>query len=64
MSGVDDTFSKVQGMGGCRFQRLRGGAGAEGSREPALVLEGDLETVTAREENEVQKDIVRYCLDV
>lgn len=73
MSGVDDTYSKVQGMGAGGTGSKESGVGqvlkGAGSlpwsfRAPPAALKGDLETVTAREENEVQKDIVRYCLDV
>ena len=64
MSGVDDTFSKVQGMGR--------GAGSKDSgvepvvkgarslpwslRAPPTAVEVYLETVRAKEENEIQKD--------
>lgn len=73
MSGVDDTYSKVQGMGlGDGFQRVRVGQVLKGNGSPpwsfrappAAPKGGPRDCHSKRGKNEVQKDIVRYCLDV
>lgn len=65
MSGVNDIFSKVQGIGrgaGSKDsgveQVVKGAQSLPWSlRAPPTAVEVDLETVRAREENEIQKDI-------